>query len=76
MRKHGKQIFKFLVAAIVFVVQVIRGLSPAEPSPGMMPSGAMDAPIVVVFSALFLSGLTWALLEFLFWILSKMKRDS
>lgn len=76
MRKHGKQIFKFLVAAIVFVVQVIRGLSPAEPAPDMIPSGAMNEPIAVVFSALFLSGLTWVLLEFLFWILSKMKRDS
>lgn len=76
MRKHNKQVFKFLVAAIVFVVQVIRGLSPAEPVPGMMLSGAMNEPVAVVFSALFLSGLTWALLEVLFWILSKKKRDS
>lgn len=76
MRKRSKNILMFLIIAFVFFVRLKQGLSPAELSPGMMPSGAMNAPIVAVFSALFLSGLTWALLEFLFWIFSKIKSDS
>lgn len=72
MRKQSKHILIFLVAVIVFVLRVIQGLSPAEPVPGMMLSGAMNEPIAVVFSALLLSGLTWVLLELLFRFLAKM----
>lgn len=72
MRKRSKQILMFLIAATVFAVRVKQGLSPAEPVPGTMLSGAMNDPLAVVFSALLLSALTWGLLACLFRIASKL----
>ena len=68
MRRRCKNALIIPCITVVFLVWLKRGLTPSSNAAGFIPSGAMNEPFVVLFSALVLSGLTWVLLEFLFWI--------
>ena len=72
MRKRTKNAVISVCVLAVFLFRLKQGLSPAEPAPGMLPSGAMNEPLAVIFSALLLSALTWLLLELIFRFLANI----
>lgn len=61
-------------AALVFCVQLYRGLFPTSPAPGEMAGGAANEPYVVVFAAIFSALVAWGLLTILFRLLCKTKK--
>ena len=75
MQKRYKNILICVPALIVFLIRLKQGLTPPASEPSFIPSGAMNAPVAVVFSALLLSTLVWVLLELLFRIFETIKRN-
>ena len=58
-----------------FLIRLKQGLTPPANEPGFIPGGAMNEPVAVVFSALLLSGLVWALPELLFRLVETIKKN-
>ena len=75
MQKRYKKILICVSVLIVFFIRLKQGLTPPANEPGFIPSGAMNDPVAVVFSALLLSGLVWVLLELLFRIFESIKKN-
>ena len=75
MQKRYKNLLIFVSILLVFLIRLKQGLTPPVNEPSFIPSGAMNAPVAVVFSALLLSTLVWVLLELLFRIFETIKRN-
>ena len=63
--KRRKTIVLCLGAGIAFLVQLVRGLVPSA-APGDIPSGAMNDPAAVCFSAALSAFVVWLALEIVF----------
>lgn len=74
MKNKFQKWFPYLGAIVVFLIQLIRGFSVPQTEPGFLSSGAANAPLAVIFSAIIASVLSFILFEILFWIYSKIKR--
>lgn len=70
--KRRKTIVLCLGAGIAFLVQLIRGLAPSA-APGDIPSGAMNDPMAVCFSAALSAFVVWLALEILFRLAEKWR---
>ena len=63
--KRRKTVVLCLGVGVAFLVQLIRGLVPSA-APGDIPSGAMNDPMAVCFSAALSAFVVWLALEILF----------
>ena len=70
--KRRKTVVLCLGAGAVFLVQLIRGLIPSA-APGDIPSGAMNDPIAVCFSAVLSAFVVWLALEIVFRLAEKWR---
>lgn len=70
--KRRKTVVLCLGAGCAFLVQLIRGLFPSA-APGEIPSGAMNDPIAVCFSAALSAFVVWLALEIVFRLAEKWR---
>lgn len=70
--KRVKTVVLCLGAGIAFLVQLFRGLVPTA-APGEIPTGAMNDPAAVCFSAALSAFVVWLALEILFRLAEKWR---
>lgn len=70
--KRVKTVVLCLGAGIAFLVQLFRGLVPTA-APGEIPTGAMNDPAAVCFSAALSAFVVWLALEMVFWVAEKWR---
>ena len=70
--KHVKTVVLCLGAGIAFLVQLFRGLVPTA-APGEIPTGAMNDPAAVCFSAALSAFVVWLALEIVFRLVEKWR---
>lgn len=75
MKKKRKNQIIYICVIVAFVIQLARGFGIPQQEPGQMASGAMNAPIAVVFSAILSGVIIWAILEVFFCLVSKVKHS-
>lgn len=76
MKKKRKNQIIYICVTVAFFVQLARGFGTPQQEPGQMASGAMNAPIAVVFSAILSGVIIWVALEVIFWMVSKVKHPN
>ena len=76
MKKKQKNRIIYICVTATFFVQLARGFSIPQQEPGQMASGAMNAPIAVIFSAVLSGVIIWGALELFFWLVSKVKHPN
>ena len=76
MNKKHKNFVIYPIAAVVFLIQLHRGFHIPEHTPGSIASGAMNAPLAVVVSAVFSGIIAWIFLEAIFWLGAKVRNST
>lgn len=71
--KRRKTVVLCLGAGIAFLIQLFRGLVVPSAAPGEIPSGAMNDPIAVCFSAALSAFVVWLALEIVFRLAEKWR---
>ncbi|MBU5627358.1 hypothetical protein KQI82_10610 [Oscillibacter sp. MSJ-2] len=73
MKKKTKYTIIVSLVALVYFIQLYRGLFPA-PIPGMIQTGAKSEPLGAYIAAFLSAILTWGLLEGLYGLFEKFKK--